>query len=71
MHPTAGGRGIEVVEHIRSEPDSLIARKIVVFPAECGLWATSKWQSLKEKDSVAVDRVQGEPVSGQFPANRE
>ena len=51
----------------RGEGDSLIVRRIVVFPAKCGLLAAGRWQILKEKNSVAVDRVQGEPLSGQFP----
>ena len=38
---------------VASEPDSLIARRIVVFRPNAGYSLASKWQILKEKDYVA------------------
>jgi hypothetical protein len=52
---------------VAGEPDSLIARRIVVFRPDRGYWQLVNWHLLKEIDSVAVDRVQSEPLSGQFP----
>jgi hypothetical protein len=51
----------------RGEGDSLIAQRIVVFRPNARYWRVVRSQILKEKDSVAVDRVHSEPLSSQFP----